>query len=394
MGFRRPRVYLAFFLFVLLFLTLRMANILTAVERISWVEELCAGTMAKELIAGLKLPLSYYLETTYGTEDLIVGIVALPFFKILGPSLFALKMAPFLFSLFTLVLLFFFMNRHFGAQSAFVASSLFVICPPSFVQLSLLTVIGHSESLLLSVAALFSFYEFLYGTRRKVFFLMLFGLFAGFGFGFYHATAVLTLTCLASWFFLSPRSFLSREFVFFLVFFLIGLIPWFIFNTNRSYEEFQFLLSAFGGNQGAIPFSALKRAIQLILLAIPSSYLFFPLFVIPGRVLSYLYCLIVLLIAVPFIFRQSARIVLRRYDPHKVLPLVLYPLLFIWVYSASSFFIPDAPPPFKVFSYFTPLQFFSFPLLAVALVHCRRKWMFLGALLLLAFIGQGALLFS
>ena len=51
---------LAFVALCLLFFFLRFGNVLTAVERVSYADELDAGTIAKELLEGLKLPLLDY----------------------------------------------------------------------------------------------------------------------------------------------------------------------------------------------------------------------------------------------------------------------------------------------------------------------------------------------
>src|SRR2546426_12617299 len=66
------------------------------------VEELYRGTIAQELVTGLKLPFSEYTADNYGLGSLAIGAVAAGFFRLFGPTLFALKLAPLL--VFTLTL--------------------------------------------------------------------------------------------------------------------------------------------------------------------------------------------------------------------------------------------------------------------------------------------------
>src|SRR5690349_8937401 len=96
------------------FILLRMLNLLTAVESFREEEELYRGTIAQEIIRGLPTSLWNYQADEYSSGSIVIGLVAVPFFKFLGPSLLALKLVPLLFWLVSFCLLGGFLKRFFG----------------------------------------------------------------------------------------------------------------------------------------------------------------------------------------------------------------------------------------------------------------------------------------
>src|SRR5438445_585354 len=57
-------------------------------------EQLYVGTVAQELLTGLKLPFIEYRRSNYMLGTLVMGGLASGFFRLFGPTLFALKLAP------------------------------------------------------------------------------------------------------------------------------------------------------------------------------------------------------------------------------------------------------------------------------------------------------------
>src|SRR5947209_12002875 len=57
-------------------------------------EQLYVGTVAQELLTGLKLPFIEYRRSNYMLGTLVMGRVASGFFRLLGPSLFVLMPTP------------------------------------------------------------------------------------------------------------------------------------------------------------------------------------------------------------------------------------------------------------------------------------------------------------
>jgi 4-amino-4-deoxy-L-arabinose transferase-like glycosyltransferase len=406
----------AFLLLISLFLALRFANLLTSVELISWEEELYRGTIAKELIEGLKAPLSDYQADPYSGGSLVVGAVAVPFFLLLGPNLFALKMVPLLFSFATFIFFLLFLYRFFDPKTAFLSCSLFVLCFPSFVSLSLVAMGFHSESIFFSIAMMLCFYQFLYRQRNKVFSLMLFGLLGGMGFWFTHITVITLFTCLITWFLLERKSFLGKPMLLFLASILVGLSPWIFYNATHHLEGLRFIDNAMrkGSSLSSSRWGVCESAGQklwklarLVLVGIPASLSFQSFLTIPGLVLSFFYYSLVMLVVVPFYLRESKTLspVLkdafmlkeaseRALHQAKTIPLLLFPLVFAITYGLSCLPVLGRSHTHFMYSrFFSPLYFFAFPLIALALRRSKRSLLFLIPILALGILGQGSLLF-
>ena len=389
----RLRIQPRFFLLVLLFLVLRLASILTAVEHVSWHEELYEGAIAKELIEGLKIPFLDFQASPYGVGSLFIGILAVPFFLLWGPHLFALKLVPLIFfSLPTLLILFFFLKRHFSEKAAFWGVFLFIFAPPTFSSVSLIALGSHVASVLFSAAMLFLFYEFLYAVKHRTLFFLLFGAVSGFAFYFIYSTLLTFLVCFVSWFFLERSTFSRRRIFLLFGAVLMGLTPFFVYEMSHSWKGTHFLMGIFSplSRLGAsFPRSLLKglrNVIPLLTAKIPFS--FCPRFGGLGQALSYAYCGVFLGILVPFFWKEFRK---RR----KILPLVLYPLFFVITYAGSRFggFSSLPSSGFFVSRYFLPLHFFIFLLAAIALgVEKRRHFKI--ALLVLGIVSQSLLLFK
>lgn len=412
---RSVRENKAFLLLISLFLALRFANLLTSVEAVSWEEELYRGTIAKELIEGLKVSLWDYQADPYSGGSLVVGALTVPFFLLLGPNLFALKMVPLLFSLLALISLFLFLNRFFDPKIALLACSFYVFCPPSFTALSLVAMGFHTESVLLSVVMIFCFYRFLFEDRNRVFFVMLFGLLGGIGFSFTYITAITFLACLMTWCLLDRESFLGKPVLLFLGSVLVGLLPWIFYNATHGLGGLHYIdramrkgfLSASSGGWGICesPGRKFRKLAKLVLLTIPASFSFQSFLRIPGTALSFSYYCLVMLLFLPFYFQGSKKLLpilkdaLKRgrvsqqsFDQAKTIPFLLYPLLFLFIYGASCLPANISFIHFMGSRYFAPLYLFAFPLMAITLRRNKRIELFLIPILALGVLGQGSLI--
>src|SRR2546425_6962727 len=99
-------------------------------------EELYRGTIAQELVTGLKMPFAEYRADNYSGGSLVIGALAAGFFLLFGPTVFALKLAPLL--LFTLALVFWYwtIQRAVGERVAGYFAMLFCFSPPPFTAYS------------------------------------------------------------------------------------------------------------------------------------------------------------------------------------------------------------------------------------------------------------------
>src|SRR3989475_8757321 len=102
-------------------------------------DELYIGTIAQELVTGLKIPFTEYRATNYMLGTLVMGGLASGFFRLFGPTLFALKLASLL--VFTLALAFWYwtIQRAAGERVARYFAMLFCFSPPLVTAYSVAT---------------------------------------------------------------------------------------------------------------------------------------------------------------------------------------------------------------------------------------------------------------
>src|SRR2546427_5367576 len=89
------------------------------------VEELYRGTIAQELVTGPKMPFTEYRADNYSGGSLVIGALAAGFFRLFGPTVFALKLAPLLVSTLTLVFWYWTIQRAVGEREAWYFAVLF-----------------------------------------------------------------------------------------------------------------------------------------------------------------------------------------------------------------------------------------------------------------------------
>ena len=94
-------------LLVALYLVTRLAVLLFLDYRPRvFTEEFAAGVIARELIKGPFLPLTFLVTADYGGGIVVTGVLTVPFFLLLGENSFALRLVHILFSLGILMLLY------------------------------------------------------------------------------------------------------------------------------------------------------------------------------------------------------------------------------------------------------------------------------------------------
>ncbi len=374
-------------LFILLRLTVLLSGGLHAFED----EELYRGTIGREVINGLKMPLLDYQADHYSGGSLLVGAASAPFFLLFGPSLFSLKLSPLLFALMTLLVLWNFMKRNFGFSAAVLAALLFVFAPPSFVRLSLVAMGFHSESILFTILSFHFFYVYFYGGRKPLF-LFLFGVASGLGFWFCHIAIIAPFSCILAWLVQDSRSLSSRRNVMTLgMGGLVGLAPWIFYNLTHGFEGLGFILKVllrFRGHSGGLEPSAFSfdfnRLFLLVFRAVPMSFAFEDVWFLPRNITGLVYSVALLFLVAPIYFFGFKGLFMKEKDHAQstLLPLLLMPPVFIAVYWLSSVEINAVTESnlFYLFfddcRYFIPLHFSLLMLGAIAAVRGKGRWFF------------------
>lgn len=369
---------------VVALLGLRVATILTSIESVSFFEELYRGTIAKELVEGLKAPLWMYQADHYQTGSLVVGVLAAPLFSVFGPTLLSLKAVPLLFSAALVVLLFVFLDRFFGRASAVIGAGLVILAPPWPTALSLLAIGFHTESVLFTVLILIGWYTFAFGQRRRGLGLSLFGLASGLGISFTYVTAATAAGCLASWPVLRPRC--RRRWIAALVAgFVIGLLPWLLYNLIHDFAGLRFGVGVFADTRATTPGPELTRlgrkAAALLIAALPRSYGFERLASIPGQVLSYLYFVVVFVVISWDVVRKPEHL-------RKLLPILLSAAAFVIAFVLSGY---DVPYGWIDSRFLAPLHLMLVLMVAAGVAGSHRRWAVV-VLLVLGLAGQWMLL--
>jgi hypothetical protein len=343
------------------FLVTRLTILLTAAEQVSYIDELRVGNIALAMLHRFPGSLWQYQVDYYSGESLVLAFAALPFFKILGPTLLTLKLPTLFFSAATFTGLTVLMKRHFGLRAALTTAALFLFAPANLIQQFLVVMTGHSECLFFSLAAVFCFMEYLSGCKPRIF-LALAGAFHGFAFWMYNASGIAALTCLAVWFLKDRAFWRSAGFFIFAASAAAGALPGWI-RFFEYPEGAAFFLQGIGFQ----PLAALK----LLLIQFPLSYVPSGLFAEPwsARLLSLAYSL-------GFVLTAAAWVVKKPSFPSreaflKTAFFLFYPFCFFAVYAVVSFTVFD-PLHFSLVRYLTPLQFWGIPLLSFLLLdYCK-----------------------
>lgn len=247
------RIHAVFLLFFFLILASRLAILWYSIGFGIDGEELARGVLPLHLERGLLMPVHKYQFDEYAGGSVVMGLLAYPFFRILGPSHFALKLSGLLFSLALFSVLFFLAKRFFGRTAAVFTGLVFLLAPTSYLHRSMMAFGNHVETATFCALGLLLFYssrqELAADKPRPLVafaFVFLFGLVSGFATYFEYEyliffVVILPFLLLAfhSWKMLLGGA-LSLG-----IGFRLGLIPWYIFHSDRSffYNLFDFFRS-------------------------------------------------------------------------------------------------------------------------------------------------------
>src|SRR5438132_1074135 len=198
-------------------------------------EELYRGTIAQELVTGLKMPFTDYRADNYSGGSLVIGVLAAGFFLLFGPTVFALKLAPLL--LFTLALLFWYQTIRLaaGERVAGYFALLFCFSPPLFTSYSVTTMGFHSESIFFSALTVFLLFKMLSEEKPSLAYPVLLGLTAGFGLWFDYIYGLTLPALLGFWVLHDKGRFWRPRVLWFALGFAAGFSPWLIINVQTHF---------------------------------------------------------------------------------------------------------------------------------------------------------------
>ena len=198
-------------------------------------DELYVGTIAQEIVAGLKMPFTEYSQTNYALGTLVMGALAAGFFLLFGPTVFTLKLAPLLVSTLALVFWYWTIQRYAGERVAGYFAVLFCVSPPLLTATSVATLGTHSESLLFSSLTVFLLFRMLSEEKPSLAYPVLLGFTAGLGLSFAYIYGLTFLALLGFWLWYDKGRFWRPRVLGFALGFTLGFSPWIIINAQTHF---------------------------------------------------------------------------------------------------------------------------------------------------------------
>jgi len=225
-----------FFFFLILLLIHRVFLLLANFDIFIQDEERYNGTIAIEMIRGLKMPLFFYQHQPYAPGAMIMGVLAAPFYLLFGESYMSLKYLALAVTILLFSFWYFFVRRIAGEQCAILFSLFFVFAPPNAIKYSVLALGNHYESCLFTIVVIYLMTVGLYeksGDRNPdLLFIILAGVISGFATYFVLTFIATVVLCLFFWFLKDRLFFASKAFVAYALSFCAGFLPW-IYNTIK-----------------------------------------------------------------------------------------------------------------------------------------------------------------
>ena len=143
---RAPFPRRALVILLLVALVLRIGTNLSRIDE-NYAEGIYRGSVANALTLGAPLWPRHMAEIPHVPGSIVVAYLAAPFYLVLGPTTFSLRFAGTLFHLAALAGWMVLLHRRLGRRVAILGGALFVLAPPGFAKMAILSYGDHVESL-------------------------------------------------------------------------------------------------------------------------------------------------------------------------------------------------------------------------------------------------------
>jgi 4-amino-4-deoxy-L-arabinose transferase-like glycosyltransferase len=227
------------------FLTSRLVWLYVNPASSGYWEESYRWVVAIELLTGPSQPFLEYQADHYQGGSLVMSLLSMPFFKLLGASIFSLKLSALCFSTATIAMLYILARSFFGRPVGLLVSAAYLVGPPLVAYWGLVVMGSHGESTLFSLVQVFLFLQMLSGTQPRTRLWALFGLLSGLGIWFCYTSGLTLVACALTWTLLRklPR---PRELFGATLGGLLGLVPWLLYNLQYDFVGGRRILELFG----------------------------------------------------------------------------------------------------------------------------------------------------
>ncbi len=400
------RKYVILFILIFIYIIIRLFFLFSV--NLFNEEECRVGTITKELIMGPNLPVFDYpaFFYVYYPGRLFEALLAIPFYLIFGESGISIKLMFLTVSAGIVCLVYLFLDKFFTRRTAIIAIMLMIFSIPVYT-LSTLSQDGpHIENTFFEILIMFFFYNIFFDKKQNIKSFIFFGLASGFAIFVNPSSLIMIFTCILFWFIFDKTFFLRKNFFIFFVFFLIGLSPFIYYSltghlTSPEFEHGgQPLISKVLGDKLNTHrvIGITTKLKNLIIYDLPKSFMFKDFIFFKGNLLSYLYFF---LFICSFIFlfyhcRKSIIKPLKRFNikPEKIKRetfILLYPIIFIIIYSVSSFSVDYGRfgvDPYRYFLTFYIFMFIIISLFLTKLYYKKTKFVSVFLIIILILLGM------
>ncbi len=152
--------------------------------------EVHTGNLAQGFLDGLDMKIERMPAMPHNRGNAPSALLLAPFYAVLGPTAFAMKLFPVLWHAFTVLLLVALFDRFFNRRAAWACGWLLVLAPPMFTKLSVLGYASHMEATLFMALPLWPFFAITLEGKADMRRYLGFGLATGAA-GFFHLQALL-----------------------------------------------------------------------------------------------------------------------------------------------------------------------------------------------------------
>lgn len=196
------------------------------------------ATSAHDLMSDRKFNIFDYTYRHNEGGSLVVTLILALFFKIFNISVFSLHLVGLFFSLCSFILGYYLIKKYFGLNEAIIFGVLFAFAPQAYVVLSSITWGSHMESILFTFLIIY-FLGKLFSSqnnasKKEYFYSSFLGFICGFSIWFAYINIIGLIACIICTLIFEKGFFIRKSFLFFLLFFIVGLSPLVIYNITYA----------------------------------------------------------------------------------------------------------------------------------------------------------------
>jgi len=191
-------------------------------------DDAVVGVLPHDVLSGqVRAPLFAYHSLGRSGHELLEGIALVPFFKLLGHSLFSLKLLYLALTFVSLLCWVFFIKRYQGMEAALIFVAFFTFSPPLFARLNLMTCSRPFVNLMMVIQLMLLFRIFERDEAGKAPWLWLgCGLLAGLGIYTFYTYIIFNVFCLLFLLLWKPGTITLYRILMFLGGLSAGFLPW------------------------------------------------------------------------------------------------------------------------------------------------------------------------